>query len=415
MKNRKIADIIKQRHNWATGRIIVLTGARQTGKTTLVRHLFPDYTYISVEDPVLRGQYTQLSAAQWKALYPTALLDEVQKEPRLIESIKSVYDQWPDPKYILLGSSQLLLLEKVKESLAGRSIIIEVFPLTLPEMRTLSWDQPVEDSLFQQELKNSANTEFLPSFLLDTYLPEKQETWEYYLSYGAYPAVSDKSLSEEEKYNWLQNYVRTYLERDIRDLASFRDLEPFVKLQRYLAENTATLVNATSIANQLGLTTKTIQRYIRYFELSYQSVVLPAWSKNAGKRLSKMSKVHYMDNGIIQAVLQKKGGITGNEFESLVIAEIVKQIKTIDAQVQLYHLRTHDGKEVDLLLETADYFLAFEVKMTSKVSKADIRNFRGLEEILNKPLKRAYVLSNDRETHFFDEKTVALNAAMFLG
>ena len=277
MKNRKIADIIKQRHNWATGRIIVLTGARQTGKTTLVRHLFPDYTYISVEDPVLRGQYTQLSAAQWKALYPTALLDEVQKEPRLIESIKSVYDQWPDPKYILLGSSQLLLLEKVKESLAGRSIIIEVFPLTLPEMRTLSWDQPVEDSLFQQELKNSANTEFLPSFLLDTYLPEKQETWEYYLSYGAYPAVSDKSLSEEEKYNWLQNYVRTYLERDIRDLASFRDLEPFVKLQRYLAENTATLVNATSIANQLGLTTKTIQRYIRYFELSYQSVVLPAF------------------------------------------------------------------------------------------------------------------------------------------
>ena len=114
-------------------------------------------------------------------------------------------------------------------------------------------------------------------------------------------------------------------------------------------------------------------------------------------------------------MLQKKGGITGNEFESLVIAEIVKQIKTIDAQVQLYHLRTHDGKEVDLLLETADYFLAFEVKMTSKVSKADIRNFRGLEEILNKPLKRAYVLSNDRETHFFDEKTVALNAAMFLG
>ena len=415
MKNRKIGYRIKQRHNWKTGRIVVLTGARQTGKTTLVRFLFPDYTYISVEDPVMRGQYAQLSAAQWKTLYPEALLDEIQKEPRLIESIKSVYDQYTEPRYILLGSSQLLLLEKVKESLAGRSIIIEVFPLTLPELRTRSWNELVDDSLFQQEIKTGINSEFLPSFLLDPKMTEKQKAWEYYIAFGAFPAVSDENLSDEEKYTWLQNYVRTYLERDIRDLASFRELEPFVKLQRYLAENTASLINATAIANQLGLSTKTVQRYIRYFELSYQSLVLPAWSKNVGKRLSKMAKIHYIDNGVIQAVLQKRGGTSGNEFESLVIAEIYKQLKNIDAQVQLYHLRTHDGKEVDLLIETPDYFIAFEIKMTAKANKADTRNFRGLEEILNKPLKRAYILSNDRETKFFDEKTIAINAAMFLG
>jgi uncharacterized protein len=415
MKNRKIADLIVQRNRWKTGRIIVLTGARQTGKTTLIRHLFPGYEYISIEDPVLRGRYSLLTASQWKTLYPTAILDEVQKEPALIESIKSVYDQWEDPKYFLLGSSQLLLLEKVKESLSGRCIILEFFPLTLPELRTTSWNDPVEDSLFQAVLKNEAGGDFLPSFLLDKKMAEKQKAWDHYLAFGGYPAVSDEALNEEERYVWLQNYVRTYLERDIRDLASFRDLEPFVKLQRYLAENTATLVNATAIANHLGLTSKTIQRYIRYFELSYQSVVLSAWAKNPNKRLSKMPKIHYMDNGIIQAVLQKRGGITGNEFESLVVAEIYKQIKTINAAVQLFHLRTHDGKEVDLILEMPDYYLAFEIKMTERVTKSSAKNLRGLEEILDKPLKRSYILSNDREIKYFGEKTVALNAAMFLG
>ena len=415
MKNRKIADAIIQRSKWTTGRIIVLTGARQTGKTTLIRHLFPGYEYLSIEDPVLRGNYARLSASQWKSLYPHAILDEVQKEPSLIESIKSVYDQFDGPRYFLLGSSQLLLLEKVKESLAGRCIILEFFPLTIPELRTTSWSDSVEDSLFQGELKNNAGSEFLPSFILDRQMAGKQMAWDYYLRFGGYPAVSDESLNEEEKYVWLQNYVRTYLEHDIRDLASFRDLEPFVKLQRYLAENTATLLNATATGNHLGLTSKTIQRYIRYFELSYQSVVLPAWSKNPGKRLSKMSKIHYMDNGILQAVLQKRGGITGNEFESLVVAEMYKQIRTIQAEVKLFHLRTHDGREVDLIIETPEYYIAFEIKTTERVTTSAAKNFRGLEEILDKPLKRSYILSNDRETKYFDEKTVAVNAAMFLG
>lgn len=417
MKNRKIAASIKQRNERPNGRIIVLTGARQTGKTTLVRHLFPEYKYLSIEDPVLRGQYARLTAAQWKSLYPAAILDEVQKEPVLIESIKAVYDQWDEPKYLLLGSSQLLLMEKVKESLAGRCTIVEIFPLTLPELRTRDWDDPVEDSQFQKALQDEFTGEFLPAFTLDPRMVEKQSAWEHILSVGAYPAVSNEALTPDERYDWLHDYIRTYLERDIRDLASFRDLEPFVKLQRYLAENTATLINASSIANQLGVTSKTVQRYIRYFELSYQIVTLSAWAKNSGKRLSKMAKLHFMDNGVLQAVLQKRGGVTGNEFESLVIAEIMKQIAAIQfhGQVRCHHLRTHDGREVDLLLEFPDYYVAFEIKMAGRATKGDAKNFLGLEEILDKPLRRAFVLSNDHETRQLHEKTLALNAAMFLG
>ena len=415
MKNRTIAQSIIKQHDWKSGRIIVLTGARQTGKTTLVRQLYPEYKYLSIEDPVLRSQYTSLTAAQWESLYPKAILDEVQKEPVLIESIKSVYDQWSEPKYILPGSSQLLLLEKVKESLAGRCIIIETFPLTVPELRTNSWEEPIHLSLFQKMIREHETPIFLPSFTLDEEMAIKQKAWDHYVQFGGYPAVSDETMPDEEKFEWLRNYVKTYLERDIRDLASFRDLDPFIKLQQYLAENTASLVNASAIATRLGLSSKTVQRYLRYFELSYQSITLPAWSNNPSKRLSKMSKVHYLDNGVIQAVIQKRGGVTGSEYESLVVAEIYKQMKVFQSSGKLYHLRTHDGKEVDLILETSDYFYAFEIIKTSHVSSSDSKNLKNLESILNKPLKKAFILSNDHNTKTMGENIIAVNAAMFLG
>ena len=415
MKNRKLSGIAIQKNASKFGRIIVFTGARQTGKTTLARKLFPEYEYISVEDPIMRSRYAQLTAQQWKTLFPNAILDEVQKGPGLIESIKSVYDQWPEPKYILLGSSQLLLLEKVKESLAGRCAIMEIFPLTIPELRTQSWDEKIENSLFQQFIKGENPIEYLPSFLFDKQMTEKQKAWDHYLKFGGYPAVSDEELPDEEKYDWLKSYVQTYLERDIRDLASFRDLEPFVKLQRYLAINTGNLINVSAIAAQLGLGAKTVSRYIRYFEISYQAISLPSWSRNETKRLVKMSKIHYLDNGIIQTVLQKRGGITGNEFESLVISEIYKQTKTIQASANFFHLRTQDGKEVDLIIELPEGYLAFEIKMKDIVGKQDIRHLINLQEILDKPLLKAFVISNDPQTKYFDEKIVAFHAAYFLG
>lgn len=414
MKNRQQKKIVLQKSTSKTGRIIVLTGARQTGKTTLAKKVFPDYEFISVEDPVLRGRYTQLSAQQWKNLYPRAILDEVQKEPVLIESIKSVYDQWPEPRYVLSGSSQLLLMEKVRESLAGRCTILELFPLTLPELRTQNWDEPVDESPFQQFI-STGNTNWLPSSFFDKQLDAKQKAWKHYLQFGGYPFVSDENLSTEEKLDWLRNYVKTYLERDIRDLAQFRDLEPFVKLQRYTAINTGTLINASAVATQLGISAKTVSRYINYMEISYQTILLPAWSHNENKRLVKMPKIHFLDPGILQTVLQKQGGITGNEFESLVIAEIYKQVKNMQADARFYHLRTYDGKEVDLLIELADGYLAFEIKMKDVADKQDARHLATLGEILDKPLIHSFLLTNDPETRQFGDEITALNVAYFLG
>jgi predicted AAA+ superfamily ATPase len=416
MHNRKLAPYVQDLSKGAHGRILVLTGARQTGKTTLIRQAFPDYEYLSIEDPVARGQYAKLSAAQWKKLYPCAVLDEIQKAPLLIESIKSVYDQWSEPRYILLGSSQLLLLEKVRESLAGRCAIIELFPLTLPELLTNDWDDPAQYSLFQRYvLQPDLTPDFLPSFLFDKQAAEKKAVWDYYVQFGAYPALTNKDLSDEERYRWLRDYVRTYLERDIRDLTSFRDLEPFVKLQRYLAAQTAQIINASAVAVQLGVSVKTVQRYIRYFELSYQAIMLPAWSRNNNKRLTKAPKLHYLDHGVLQAVLQKRGGLTGAEFESLVISELYKQVRNLHIDANFYHLRTQDGAEVDLLLELESGYIAFEIKMAEKTRSADARHIRNVASILDKPLLHGFIISNDPETFTPASQITAVNAAYFLG
>jgi predicted AAA+ superfamily ATPase len=415
MKRRFAFEYITNKSKSPLGRIIVITGARQTGKTTIARQCFPGYAYISLEDPVQKGDYLTLTASQWKTLYPYAVLDEVQKTPVLIESIKSVYDQHSEPRYVLLGSSQFLLLKKVKESLAGRCVIVEIFPLTLPELLTESFDDEITSSFFVQYIRKDLDTiNLYPSFSLEPAYAVKQKVYDFYLKYGAYPALTNELLTDEEKYEWLTNYVRTFLERDIRDLASFRDMEPFVKLQRYLANVTGNILNYSSIAKETGVSVPTVKRYVQYMELSYQAFVLPAWFSNPLKKLVKSPKVHFSDTGILRTVLQKKGTLNGNEYESTIVSEIYKQIQVNRLPLTCSYLRTLDGKEVDLLLEAEDYFIAIEIKATENVGKTDVRNLAGLQEILNKPLKHSFVLSNDRKVKQYSENITAVHAAAFL-
>ena len=415
-KGRQIENNILALKDKQYARILVFTGARQVGKTTLVKQLLPDYTYLSIEDPIKRKSYFNMTAQQWETLYPKAILDEVQKEPQLIESIKATYDTYDNVRYVLLGSSQLLLLEKVKESLAGRCLIYELYPLTIPEFETNSWADEIHPSIWQRLLTNATeHIALLPSFLLDERMSQKAAAWQHYVQYGGYPALVADEMNMEDRYVWLTNYVHTYLERDVRDLASFRDLDPFIKLQRATAIYTGCVLNASNLARDLGVTSKTVQRYLEYLRLSYQVLLLPAWERNSAKRLVKAPKIHFMDNGVLQAVLQKRGGTTGAEFESLVVSEIYKQAKNVFANVSFYHLRTQDGKEIDLLVETQDGYFAFEIKMAEHVTIADARHLMSIDSILDKPLLQGFVLSNDVETHQFANNIQAVNVAMFLG
>lgn len=415
MKNRVITRRIQKKSLTKFGRILVITGARQTGKTTLVRQAFPDFTYLSIEDPVLRKSYTSLSAPQWEINYPKAILDEIQKEPVLVESIKSVYDQFDSTRYILLGSSQILLLQKVKESLAGRSQIIELYPLTLPELVSGGWEDEIELSFFQKLILGQANiSDLLPSFMLVPDYAHKKSQFDYFIDFGGYPALTDPQLTDTERFEWLSNYVKTYLERDIRDLAELRELEPFMKIQQMVALHTGKLINFSKLAKEAGVTSKTAQRYLQYLEVSYQAIILLPWHRNSLKKLVRTPKVHFLDPGILNAVLQKTKTVHGNEFESALIAEIYKQIKTLQLPVQCYHLRTLDGREIDLLLETEKGYIPIEIKMSSNISATDARNFKGLQEILDKPIIHQFILSNDLSVKNIDSGTTAIPAAYFL-
>ncbi len=397
------------------GRILVVTGARQTGKTTLLKNAFKDHTWILLDDPVMRKQYTSLTASQWKETFPSAILDEIQKLPQLIETVKAIYDTFENTRYILSGSSQLLLMEQVKESLAGRCQIMELYPLTLPEMLTSGWDDEPLPSFFQKLIAGeTTSSKLAPSVLLLPDHAARFQVFDYYLKFGGYPAIIGEDLSDEDRYNWLKGYVRTYLERDIRDLADFRNLEPFVLTQHMTALHTGQTTNYSSLAREAGITSATAKHFLTYLEISYQIILLQPWFRNQHKRLVKSPKLHYLDIGVQHAIIQKQGGLSGNEFESAVVAEIYKQAKYFQFPVSFYHLQTLDGKEVDLLIETEKGYYAIEVKMTINAGNSDARHLNGLADLLDKPLLGSFVLSNDPKVKMLRQNITAVPAVMFL-
>lgn len=413
VREREIGKVMVEKSDRPLSRIMVLTGARQVGKTTILKNYFKDFTYLSIENPVLVQLLKNMGNEEWYKTYPKAALDEIQKEPVLLEFVKAVYDEYDDTKYILTGSSQLLLMQKVRESLAGRCKIFNVFPLTLIEMQ--SDKQPLHHSIWQQLLLKKTPELPVDLILMPNYTA-KLEAYRYYLKFGGYPALVNEQLTDDERWEWLINYVRTYLERDIRDLASFRDLDPFVKLQQAIAIQTGQLVTESSLANLVGVSPKSAKRYLEYLEISYQTIHLPSWTRNPNKRLTRAPKVHFLDHGVLQAVLQRKGGMSGNEYESAIVSEIYKQANNAVGDVRFYHLRTHDGKEVDLVVETAEGYYAFEIKMADKVQPTDARHLRNLTDILiDKPLLHSYLISNDTRTRLLQEGITAVHAAVFLG
>ncbi len=315
---------------------------------------------------------------------------------------------------MLLGSGQLLLLDKIRESLAGRCLIAEVWPLILPELMTTSWGDSLKQSFLLTFLTTLKLPSIPPAFNLLPNHANRQKVFEYYLRFGGYPALVNDKLSDEERDIWLHQYVITYLERDIRDLADFRSMEPFLKLQKLSALLTGQLLNYSSLGQDIGVTSKTAARFVQYLSISYQAILLQPWTRNKLKRLSKTPKLHYLDPGVLKAVLQKKGDLTGFEFESAIVAEIYKQCKTADLPVSFYHLRSHSGLETDLLLELEQGYVAFEIKMTQKVKATDARHLQMLKQILDKPLLQGFVVSLDNDIQSFGDNITALPAAMLL-
>jgi len=385
--------------NSPRGRITVLTGARQVGKTTLVQMAFPDVPLLRFDAQSERAAYNALTPADWIERYPVVILDEVQKSPELFDTLKSVFDQAPKARFLLLGSSQIQLLQGVRETLAGRAALLRLHAFTLPELMNTTNDVPA--TAFQQLLCAPDSSMGILKELLDPVLAlsareaSARRWWDHLVRWGGMPSLIAEGMDDADRMDWLRDYQELYLQRDLGDLARLSDLEPFARAQKVAALRSGEPLQFAALGAASGIGASTARRYLQYLELSFQIYLLQPWFRNVEKRLSKTPKLHFLDNGIRRGILRRTGDPDGHELETVVVSECLKQGMLTRTGVEFHHLRTADGREVDLLLELDKGYYAIEVKLADRVVETDARHLRDLGEILDKPLLAGLVVSHD--------------------
>jgi hypothetical protein len=363
---------------------VVLTGPRQSGKTTVLRQLFSkDRAYVSLEAPDIRAAATE-DPRGFLALYPPpVILDEVQYAPDLLPYVKERIDADRNrpSQYLLTGSQNLLLAEKITESLAGRAAMLRLLPLSRREAdgdphAPLPW-----------ETKKSGGKR------------RKAAHYEVWLDSlrGYYPELvanprRDLSL-------WHAGYVQTYLERDVRTIRQVGDLNQFQSFLRALAARTAQLISLTDLARDLGVAVNTVKAWLSVLEATYQVFVLRPYFANIGKRLVKTPKVYFTDVGTLCYLTGLKdpehaatGPMGGQLLETAVLAEIVKTLTHRGIEPQVYFWRTSAGTEVDFLVEAAGKLVPIEVKLSATPRTAMASSIKTFQEDFGNKALPGYVV-----------------------
>ncbi|HEX5759262.1 MAG TPA: ATP-binding protein [Thermoanaerobaculia bacterium] len=355
-------------------RLVVLTGARQVGKTTLARSLYGErLRYLNLDSPGERERLQGVPAEAWGRVVGPAVLDEVQKAPGLLDKIKWAYDEGELAFSVLLGSSRILLLEQVRETLAGRVFLYELWPLTAGELAAHYGGARPTEPLVAALAADPAGAGGRLRPLLDGVVGPQagaaQAAIQHSLEWGGLPALLQYAV--EERRQWLDAYQATYLERDLADLAQLRDLEAFAHCHRLASLRAGRILSYSELARDAGLPVTTVRRYLRYLELSYQIFHLPAWAGNPALRLVKAPKLVWFDSGVQRALSGEVGGLRGEQYENALIGQILMTVWNMGVRVEASYLRTTGGLEVDLLLERQEGLLAFELKARPRVTPHD--------------------------------------------
>lgn len=362
--------------------VILLTGARQTGKTTLAKEQFPSLTYINFDSTEDRLKAQNIPAASWAKTVGNAVIDEVQKEPSILEKVKYSYDAGDISFSVLLGSSQILLLKQVRESMAGRVSIYELFPLTMSELYANGKSELSKPLIHELLMKAQIETVLknAPPILFGEEEVKKKESQTHLLDWGGMPALLP--LGDQERKKWLKDYEYTYLERDLSDLARLHDLQPFRTFQQITSHRSGKLLNYSELARDTGISVDTARRFLEYLRISYQVFFLRPYFQNSTKSLVKTPKLYWLDLGILRQISGCYRSIDGYLFETMVVSEIHKWIKTYELEVELYFYRTHTGLELDLLLQTPHGWIGIEIKSRKKVVKKDLRALKEVSSTL---------------------------------
>jgi Predicted ATPase (AAA+ superfamily) len=379
-------------------RLVLLTGARQTGKTTLARAKYSNIRYLNLDAPENREAVRTIASTLWARDIGPAVLDEVQKEPIVFDKVKFAYDDGALFFSVLLGSSQILLLKKIRETLAGRISIFELWPLMMCELfnnaAVAPTGRPLVDYLFSE---TGCDDIFgnQPVVLLENENALRRNAQDYLLMWGGMPALMP--LPPEERRQWLKDYEYTYLERDVIDLARLDDLMPFRKFQRLAALRSGYLLNYSELARDAALSVDTARRYLEYLRLSYQTVLLSPYHANLTSTVIKTPKVYWLDIGLLRHLTGRHDMVTGDIYESMVVAEFVKWMKTIGYDGDLYFYRTRSGLEVDILLETSAGVVGMEIKSRPTPATKDITGLKEIASALGKRWRGGLVVYSGNE------------------
>jgi predicted AAA+ superfamily ATPase len=390
--------------------VVLLQGARQTGKSTLVAQLIAQHQRASY---VTLDNLAALSAAQADPtgfladLGTPAAIDEVQLAPGLFRAIKEQVDRDRRPgRYLLTGSADVMLLPAISESLAGRIERITLWPLAESELRGTTGN--FVDRLFAGELPR-VTSDLTRADLLGLALR------------GGYPEAVARAAGRRRT-GWFESYVDTMLRRDVRQLANIEGLTQMPRLLALLASRATGLLNASAVARDLGMERKTVGRYLDLLELAYLVKRLPAWSRNLGKRLTRAPKLLLTDTGVMGYLLGIEGAgpalerAAGALLENFVGLELHKALAWSATRAGLYHYRTADGAEVDLVLERSDGAVAaVEVKAAASLTAGDFRPLQTLQATLGDDLVAGVILYGGRETVGFGPGLRALPCAALWG
>lgn len=347
----------------------VLTGPRQSGKTTLLTHLFrDDFRYVSLEPPDVRAIAREDPRGFLDAYPPPVIFDEVQHVPDLLPYVKEQIDAHRERsgQFLLTGSQNLLLAEKITESLAGRAAVLRLLPLSRREAEgcpnaALPWESG--------HAGRAGRTD--------------RSIWQDFLR-GGYPELVANPGRDVTL--WHAGYVQTYLERDVRTLRQVGDLTQFQSFLRAMAARTAQLLSLTDLARDLGVAVNTVKAWLSVLEATYQVIVLRPYVANIGKRLVKTPKVYFTDVGTLCYLTGLKdpghaasGPMGGPIIETAVLSEIVKTLTHRGVDPQIYFWRTSAGTEVDIVVDVSGKLVPIEVKLSATPRPAmasSIRTFR---------------------------------------
>lgn len=364
-------------------RLVVVTGPRQSGKTTLARLRYPDLRYLNLDSIEEREGARAVRTGLWATAVGPAILDEAQKEPGVFDKVKYAFDDRALRFSVLLGSSRVILLDRlldrVRESLAGRAFLYELWPLMLSEIASGAAEPPplpLFDRLLAGEDSFADALGAEPPRLLGDEATVRAGAFEHLAAWGGMPELP--ALPDAERREWLRSYQQTWLERDLADLVRIADLLPFRTLQKLAMLRTGQLLQYSELARDAALSTATVRRYLEYLRLSYQVVLLPPYGRNITSATVKTPKIHWTDLGLLRQGTGARGPLTGPMFETLVVSEAHKWIETMGRDADLFFYRTRSGREVDLLVSTPSGVLGVEVKNRARVASRDASALRAL-------------------------------------